>query len=454
MKFDGKLEEFSKSLALPNFESQARSAVKDISEALKTSKYTFDRCRLVGGLGKKTSTSVKPDADIAVFYNDKDVNKEYVVQELRQILNSKENVTNMLPGGYGSNTIQFTFNEEVPVDLVVARNYANESDGEDTASKQMNNSIKIVRQHGDHPKSVSDLGAETTESSLQFMKSKGPFVNSVARLCKYWSQAIFFKEYVYGKSLIFELLATKAALMEETKNKPGSIYNGFKTYLELIYNIKKQDIVFEDYYKRSEIPVDIQTQRPLLMDPTNPYNNLLESKKDNLNKLFDVFTKCADHTLDILKKGSEDIQELFFPQRLLLTQCEHENLVKPKNYQIGVCQVKGKNPPLKPTCILNADGNKFRHYFQALLFSYAAFVYNLSKSKEKKSKEITNAVKELVDKVNGNKGLWTPRTGTYNKDWAFEWVQTGDSFHGRAVTLQIPMEDKNVLILLFDYDER
>merc|ERR550519_822051 len=199
--------------------------------------------------------------------------------------------------------------------------------------------------------------------------------------------------------------------MEEMNNTAPSIYNAFKAFLEMIYNVKKQDVVFDDYYKRSDIPSHIITQRPLLMDPTNPYNNLFDPKKKHLNTFYGVMMKCADRTLDLLRKGSRDIQEIFFPQGLLPTQCEEKNLVKSKNYQVGVFQAKGKKPPLKPIFVKgNAPEGKFYHYFEALLQSYAAVVYNLSKGEKKSNDEITNAVKEFVDKVNGNKGLWKPHT--------------------------------------------
>merc|ERR1712059_150226 len=166
-------------------------------------------------------------------------------------------------------------------------------------------------------------------------------------------------------------------------------------------------------------------------------------------------SKCADHTLDVVSKGSKEIKEIFFPQRLLQTQCEQENVVKPKNYQFGVYQCTGKkNPPLKPTCDIKKKEDMFRHYFNALLRSYAAFVYNASKTEKKSDKELTNDVKESIDKVNGNKGLWKSRTGTYRGDCPFYWLQTGDVLGSRDVSLAIPMNEKNVFLIDFDFDER
>merc|ERR1719450_1996333 len=36
--------------------------------------------------------------------------------------------------------------------------------------------------------------------------------------------------------------------------------------------------IFQDYYDKTEIPNEILRQRPLLMDPVNPFNNLLSGK--------------------------------------------------------------------------------------------------------------------------------------------------------------------------------
>jgi hypothetical protein len=298
---------------------------------------------------------------------------------------------------------------------------------------------------------TADLGAETTESSLNFIKSKSKLVHDLARLGKYWAQAVLFKEYVYGKSLIFELMATKAALNEESQKDP-SICNAFKMFLEMISKIKEQDIVFEDYYKRSEIPNCILIQRPLLVDPSNPYNNLLDKKKENIEKLFDIFSKCAENTLHVLKRGSTDIQEIFFPQRLPSTERCQEDWPKPLFTTIDIIKIdrtKRITSFLKPKYGMTTNSElayqqlyKNQPAFQAMVYSFAAFAYNLTKTNEKETNaEIKKSVKALMGTL-----------GWKCTDFA-EWIPVGANSNDIAYhSLTIPLNDDHILLIALATD--
>ena len=57
---------------------------------------------------------------------------------------------------------------------------------------------------------------------------------------------------------------------------------------------------------------------PLLMDPVNPYNNLLNLKKaEHLGDLFEVFEYAAGSVLKMIGNGCSDIDLIFCPQPLL-----------------------------------------------------------------------------------------------------------------------------------------
>ena len=82
-------------------------------------------------------------------------------------------------------------------------------------------------------KMARQLSSELSESSLSFLKTKSSFVTEVARLGKFWMQSIFFSEYVYGKSLIFEVLAVASALEVERKGG-SSVFKAFETFLNKV----------------------------------------------------------------------------------------------------------------------------------------------------------------------------------------------------------------------------
>ena len=72
---DSELQRFAEGLCAPNYKTfvdKVRNVVdKKLFKPLQEkSKFSLDRWRLVGGLGKKTSTLVSADADIVVSYND------------------------------------------------------------------------------------------------------------------------------------------------------------------------------------------------------------------------------------------------------------------------------------------------------------------------------------------------------------------------------------------------
>lgn len=248
-----------------------------------------------------------------VFYNDNGVKKEDILNEFEDILIFH---TTLLPEEVETTkngTIQFDLHG-VSFDLLVARNNV-KALAKDKISEQRLNSILKFKESGNYEKSgIKELGIELAETSVLFMKSKSKFVHDVARLCKYWAQKITFKPYVYGKSFIMELLATEAAMIQE-KNDDPSIHKALKRFLEMICNLREQDIVFNEYYKRSDIPKDIVKQIPLLMDPTNPFNNVLDTKRNkNMKEFFDVFGVCALHTLTLLENGCNDTCIIFCPQ--------------------------------------------------------------------------------------------------------------------------------------------
>merc|ERR550539_944236 len=115
-----------------------------------------------------------------------------------------------------------------------------------------------------------------------------------------------------------ELLAIQAALQEQEYNSNPSIANAFKRFLEMIRNLQKQCVLFHEtvaYYKKSDIPKDILEQRPLLLDPTNPFNNLLDIRRNStLKDLFNVFEDAAFAALKMIKNGCKDQKKIFLSQ--------------------------------------------------------------------------------------------------------------------------------------------
>ena len=468
---DKELMVFSERLVTPNFKLFIENVKPTIDQKLfkllqENSKFSLDRWRLVGGLEKKTSTLLKADADIVVFHNEHNLSQMDILDDFQDILlintSLKEEDINIST----NDVMQFTL-DGIDVDLLVAENHAGKMQGRDTIQEQRENSLIRMKQYGSYTdkKSVVRLSFQLTESSVDFMKKKSKFVHDVARLGKYWSQIILFKHHVHGKSLIFELLATKAALLEEYNFKIPSMNSAFKRFLTMVCYMKSQYIIFDDYYKRSDVPSEILKQRPLLLDPVNPYNNLLDlEKKPALLSLFKTYQFAAGTVLTMLGKGCKDIELVFCPQPLLYELRRKENWILPKEgtYLVGIRELKDfssnvlkkdtKGMPniLMPSLVIrDPRGKSLEGDFREVLYAMAGVVHNLifQKTIQNKSQhdisdeEIRDFTTEFIDKMDNVKR---------------NWVISYKNHHTKGVSLIIPFSKcctvpPKILCISFDF---
>jgi len=450
----------------------------------KKSRHSLDRVRVVGGIEKKTSTAIKAEIDSVIYYNDVNNNlkKEDIVDDFKKVLLLNTNLTQKDIYITKNNSMKFTM-DGVPIDLLVGVNMVS-SNATNVASQQSREILQLIKQSAD-PQTASEMNStELSESSLEFIKSKSKFVHDVARLAKFWNQNILFKTYVFGRSYIIELLAVDAALEEENNkgssisnafkgflnrvchlksqeiifedyykvsdNKGFSISNAFKGFLNRVCHIKSQEIIFEDYYKISDIPISIRNQKPLLMDPSNPYNNLLHvaNTKDGQH-FMEMFQVCARVTYNMMKNGCNDINLLFYPQPMLYQLRKKEKWIQLKDgtYHISLTskdhlEVKKviPNMPLMPDLILrDPQGNDLKDDLQAMLFTLAGFTYSIiMQHPGMTSRKIMEEVAAFVKKMEGKDGVWVPGSWKHDK---------------KAVTLVVPFNDpkKRVLLLSFDF---
>ena len=114
------------------------------------------------------------------------------------------------------------------------------------------------------------------------MKRKSTFVSDIARLAKFWSQSVLYIGCGSGKSFLVELIAVKSAIETESSSTSFDRFRtAFESFLEKMINLKSLSIVFEDLYKVSEVPSDILKEIPLVLNPVNQYQNVMEVAEDN-----------------------------------------------------------------------------------------------------------------------------------------------------------------------------
>ena len=160
------------------------------------------------------------------------------------------------------------------------------------------------------------------------------FLFQVARLAKFWNSTILYNGSQFRRSYRFELLGVKAGQEEEDHNKDHpSIFRAFRLFLKKVEMIDQQEVIFTDFYDKTKIPDYIAEQRPLLMDPTNPFHNLMVNFDSSAQQLFSQYARESLNRLETV--DFPDFKGLFQPQPKLFQAGPEMNLPEPVNWLIG-----------------------------------------------------------------------------------------------------------------------
>ena len=153
---------------------------------------------------------------------------------------------------------------------------------------------------------------ELTSHGVKWMRSKSKFVSDAARLAKFWSQTVLFVGCGRGKSFLIELISAATALeIEERSDKKSDDYlEFFRDFLHKLSRITTLRIIFTDYYSEKDVPDTLLSQRPLLLNPVNPYQNVFEVADETYLKSLE---EGARETLRRLE-DEPDLASLFRPQ--------------------------------------------------------------------------------------------------------------------------------------------
>merc|ERR1712126_413007 len=104
--------------------------------------------------------------------------------------------------------------------------------------------------------------------------------------------------------------------MGENNNSNPCLEKAFSRFLEKVAKLKESNIVFTDYYNQNEVPNRIMMEIPLLLDPVNPYNNLLSEKNHHQPNILTKFMKFMEYAafgcLYVIRKyGFRNVESKF-----------------------------------------------------------------------------------------------------------------------------------------------
>ena len=102
----------------------------------------------------------------------------------------------------------------------------------------------------------------------------------VARLAKFWNSTIAFTTPIGGRSAIMELIGITAGRQEEEESKRKgtrpSMTRAYRLFLEQVQAIDTVRIVYDTFYSKADIPREILSQTPLILDPFMSLRQLYE----------------------------------------------------------------------------------------------------------------------------------------------------------------------------------
>ncbi|PIK58967.1 hypothetical protein BSL78_04134 [Apostichopus japonicus] len=170
-----------------------------------------------------------------------------------------------------------------------------------------------------------------------------------------------------------EYIAIRATELEQCDGRENTLA-AFRRFLAIVSNPEKMDIYWTDYYEDTDIKSTMKNSRPLLLDPTNPYNNIIRRK----NKSFMMeMAKFARVSMDRLGKVEYrarlgepvDLRRLFKPQpEWAELPFILEGRSKPKNVYVSVRDGGGLTMP--KTVTKKSMDESDREIIENFLFSF------------------------------------------------------------------------------------
>jgi len=249
------------------FSSKATQALNEIT-ATVSEKLFLNIDHVVGGgsVGRGTVIGGATDAELVFFLKDLPVAGQLrwlpalhkaVVGVLNEHLGASHGVENVQAT---PDSVKLSVRGVVAVDLrfvPVFESYAN--------------TLKFLAQEG--PETRKKLGAALLKERTNFISKQPGQVKVTMRLLKWWrDQQQWSRAMSKPSDDLLELLTVYSA----THSKPQDQQSAVGNVLALMTRFDELSVTWTNFYKKNDIWEPLANQRPLVMDPVNPYLNLAD----------------------------------------------------------------------------------------------------------------------------------------------------------------------------------
>ncbi|CAK0886628.1 unnamed protein product, partial [Prorocentrum cordatum] len=115
--------------------------------------------------------------------------------------------------------------------------------------------------------------ASFVEERVQFVARQPDAVKVTIRLLKWWrDQQEWSSRFTHPPDEVLEVLAAYSA----AQTKPADQRSAVANVMSLFSRFDELRVVWSDLYTKDDVWKPLLKQRPLLMDPVNPYSNIAD----------------------------------------------------------------------------------------------------------------------------------------------------------------------------------
>jgi len=189
-------------------------------------------------------------------------------------------------------------------------------------SKQYTNTLKKIQELNDPEKLSYLYSSSMSIDAVVYVQKQGPFIHSIIRLAKHWAKHVNTgRLQIRGKSILVETVAIHACYnLNPEELVDVNMERAFMKFLELLTNGRHLRLFVFVNYNREDVPDVVWNQTPLVLDPANPYNNLL-SPINFPGAALKCFQEAAYHTMKkMMMSRSRPMHEAALTPRFIMYQ--------------------------------------------------------------------------------------------------------------------------------------
>jgi len=261
------------------FSSRVQQALGSIVEALSQAMFiNVDHVVKGGSVGKGTAINGLTDAEVVFFLHGlPQVGHD---RWLPPLLRAAAGVLAEQLGGDRSiegihateDSVQLFAKGLVTVDIKFSPTFASYAQ-----------TVQVLGEQG--PEARRLYGVSLVEQRTQFISRQPSAVKVTIRLLKWWrDQQEWSNKLVRPTDEILELMVVYSAVQTRPSDQRQAVAN----VMSLLARFDELRIVWSNYYNKEDVWAPLLRQRPLLMDPVNPFVNIAEPQVFDARELMSV----------------------------------------------------------------------------------------------------------------------------------------------------------------------